>query len=207
MTDTTIAATAKKRAQIADHDLISAPGVLVDDIQLARGIRYTDKASGKYFDWPINIPQKAIDKGLTAEDFTGTELMMFAIFGAKTKATNETSRVRQKNGKVGNAEQELEALDEVFGSIKNNVWKEEAEGGGGSRTDKELLATIVVELLGESKGDKAAWLARFNAEPDHDDPKKCTRGLPYMRQVLKTEAGEEYKKRSGKVGPSLASLV
>ena len=189
MTDTTTNAPAEKsRTAIAKHEFISTAAdgtvTLVDDIQQATGIRYTDKGSEKSFDYAIPGAQ------------AGTPLTMLAIFGAKTKATNETSRVRQNNGKVNNAELELEALDEVFESITNGVWREQAEGGGGTRTDKDLLATVLLEMLGESaKGDKAHYVARFESD------------LPYMRQVLKSEAGTEYRKRAGKQGPAVSTLA
>jgi hypothetical protein len=122
---------------------------------------------------------------------------MLALFGAKTKATNETSRVRNgKNGGVSNPQEELEALDEVFQSITDGVWREKAEGGGGTRTDKNLLATCLIELLGAgAKGDAAHYVKRFE-----DD-------VAYMRKVLKSDAGEEYRKRAGKAGPAVESLA
>ena len=194
MTDTTTAAGAPaaaespKRIAIAQHDFIATDDAgaikLVDDIQTATGIRYTDKASGKVFDYAI--------PGATA----GTTLTMLAVFGAKTKATNETSRVRQNNGKVNNGEMELEALDEVFESITKGVWREQAEGGSGSRTDKPLLATVLVEMLGESaKGDVAYYVARFESDSK------------YMQAVLKSEAGDEYRKRAGKQRPAVSTLA
>lgn len=192
MTDTTAnpapapTPAADKRTAIAKHEFI-APGeggaiTLVDDIQLATGIRYTDRASGESFDYVI--------PGATA----GSPLTMLAIFGAKTKATNETSRQRQ-NGKV-DATSQLEALDEVFESISKGVWREQAEGGGGSRTDKTLLATVLLEMLGTAaKGDAAHYVQRFTDDAN------------YMRQVLKSEAGAEYRKRAGKQGPAVNTLA
>jgi hypothetical protein len=90
----------------------------------------------------------------------------------------------------------MEALDEVFGSISDGVWREKAEGGGGTRTDKALLAQVLIELLGSNaKGDVAHYVTRFT-----DD-------VTYMRKVLKSDAGEEYRKRAGKVGPAVESLA
>jgi hypothetical protein len=194
MTDQTQAAPAAtpvtnpevKRESIALHELISAPGGEHTDIQSAVGIRYTDKASKTAFEYIIPGAQP------------GTPLTMLALFGAKTKATNETSRVR--NGAGGDTTAQMEALDEVFESITNGVWREKAEGGGGTRTDKELLAQVLVEMLGEkaNPGGVDHYVARFN---DGEE------GLKYMRLVLKSEAGEAYRKRVGKAQPALATLA
>lgn len=178
--------TSKTRAGIALHELIAAPGGEHTDMQTAVGIRYTDKTTNQKFEYII--------PGATA----GSPLTMLALFGAKTKATNESSRVRNgKNGGVSNPVEELEALDEVFESITNGVWREKAEGGGGSRTDKDLLATVLVEMLGEkaNAGGVAHYIQRFV-----DD-------VTYMRKVLKSDAGDEYRRRAGKQGPAVESLA
>jgi hypothetical protein len=192
MTDThTVATTAPvtspdvKRESIALHELIAAPGGEHTDIHTAVGIRYTDKASKSVFEYMIPGAQ------------AGSPLTMLALFGAKTKATNETSRVR--NGTGGDTTAQMEALDEVFESITNGVWREKAEGGGGTRTNKELLAQVLVEMLGErAKGDVAHYVAKFD---DGDE------GLKYMRLVLKSDAGEAYRKRVGKAVPALDTLA
>jgi hypothetical protein len=180
MTDTTQSPTA--RAGVAKHEFIDANGNVVEGIELAKGIRYTDRASGKGKDY-IPTDPKAI--------------LMLALFGAKTKATNETSRVRNgKNGGQSNPTEELEALDEVFESIDQGVWREKAEGGGGSRTDKALLATVLIEMLGTgAKGDVAHYVARFESDKT------------YMQKVLKSDAGAEYRTRAGKAGPAVDTLA
>lgn len=179
MTD--ITAAPAKREQVAEHKLLNANGELVDDITVATGIRYIDKASGDSFDWQIPDNKSRL---------------MLALFGAKTKATNVTSRVRQKNGKVGDSEKELEALDEVFGQLDKEIWREEAEGGGGSRTNKELLGTVLLEMLGTTaKGDLAFYVGRLV-----DDAK-------YLKAVLASDAGEEYRKRKGGARPAVNTLA
>lgn len=192
MTDTT---TTEKVDRVAKHELIATKGGEHLTIETAAGIRYTDRASGSVFEQIIPLPAKAVQAGLTHQDFIGTPIMMFALFGAKTKATNETSRVR--NGKDGDTTQQMEALDEVFSSIcDDGVWREKAAGGGGSRTDKALLAQVFVEMLGSAaKGDAAYYAAKFESD------------LPYMRKVLASEAGNEYRKRVGKAPVSAASLA
>src|SRR3982751_3606294 len=174
------AAPEEKRERQAKHELIATSGGEHVGIDEATGIRYTDIESGQKFEYLIPGAQP------------GSPLTMLALFGAKTKATNETSRVR--NGQQGGSVAQMEALDEVFESITNGVWREKAEGGGGSRTDRDLLATVLLEMLGRSaKGDQAVYVKRFE-----DDPK-------YLRLVLKSDAGEEYRKRAGKTGPAINS--
>jgi hypothetical protein len=184
MTDTTTNETTSRTA-VAKHELIAVKGGEHVSIDTAVGIRYTDRSTNQTFEY------------LIPDAKAGTPLTMLALFGAKTKATNETSRVRNgKNGGVSNPVEEMEALDEVFGSISDGVWREKAEGGGGTRTDKALLAQVLVELLGAgAKGDAAHYAKRFE-----DD-------VTYMRKVLKSDAGEEYRKRAGKVGPAVESLA
>jgi hypothetical protein len=184
-TMTDVSTAADKRTAKAKHEFIDQNGNVVDGIEAAVGIRYTDLTSGKGFDYKI------------VDAKPGSSLTMLAIFGAKTKATNETSRVRNgKNGGVSNPIEELEALDEVFESITNGVWREKAEGGGGSRTDKALLATVLIELLGASaKGDVAHYVSRFESDKT------------YMQKVLKSDAGIEYRNRAGKAGPAVDTLA
>jgi hypothetical protein len=181
MTDITTPAIDKREA-VAKHELIAVKGGEHVSIDLAVGIRYTDRTSGQVFEYLI--------PGAKA----GTPLTMLALFGSKTKATNETSRVR--NGAGGDTTAQMEALDEVFESITNGVWREKAEGGGGTRTDKSLLATVLIELLGtNAKGNVDHYVKRFT-----DD-------IAYMRKVLKSDAGDEYRKRAGKTGPAIDSLA
>ena len=187
MTDTTTTTPATDKVERkAKHELLLADGSVTTDIATAVGIRYTDlSGTQKPFEYMIPGAQ------------AGSPLTMLALFGAKTKATNETSRVRNgKNGGVSNPVEELEALDEVFESITNGTWREKAEGGGGSRTDKMLLATVLIEMLGATaKGDAAHYAARFESDKS------------YMQKVLKSDAGTEYRKRAGKVGPAVDSLA
>jgi len=186
MTDTTIAdapAPADKRDAVAKHEMIAAPGGEHVAITEAAGIRYTDRKSGQVFEYII--------PGVTP----GSAAAMLAIFGAKTKATNEASRVR--NGLKGSVDEEFEAIDEVFTNITNGVWREKAEGGGGSRTDKGLLAIVLVEMLGErAQGTAVEYQNRLETEDG------------YLRKVLSNDAIKaEYRKRAGKTGPTIDALV
>jgi len=183
-TNTTTASPADKREAVAKHELIAAAGGEHTAIESAIGIRYTDKASGNVFEY------------LIPDAKAGSPLTMLALFGAKTKATNETSRVR--NGTGGDTTAQMEALDEVFESITNGVWREKAEGGGGSRTDKELLAKILVEQLGTqaNAGGAPFYVQRMTDEKG------------YIRKVLSNDSiKDEYRKRSGKASVALDTLA
>src|SRR3954463_9914673 len=90
-----------KRESVAKHELITEPGgEHTSDITKALGIRYVDKASGEKFEFML------------PDAIAGHPMTMLALFGAKTKATNEASRVR--NGQGGDTTAQFEAIDEVF---------------------------------------------------------------------------------------------
>lgn len=171
------------RLGVAKHELIAEPGGEHLDMQTATGIRYTDKASGETFEYLIPGAQ------------AGTALTMLALFGAKTKATNEASRVR--NGENGTTAEQMEAIDEVFANITKGIWREKAEGGGGSRTDKRLLATVLVESLGDkAQGTIDTYQNRLETEDG------------YLKKVMSVDAIKtEYRKRAGKTGPALETLA
>lgn len=172
-----------KRQSVAKHELIAAPGGDHVNITEAVGIRYTDKTSGEKFEYiiPDAVP--------------GTAITMLALFGAKTKATNEASRVR--NGQGGDTQAQFEAIDEVFQNITQGVWREKAEGGGGSRTDKALLAAVLIDALGEkAQGTVDTYQQRLETEE------------AYYKKVWSNEQIKaEYKRRAGKTGPAITDLV
>jgi hypothetical protein len=187
MTDTTQAgeATTTKRESVAKHELIAAANGEHTSIDKAIGIRYTDKTSGTVFEYLI--------PGATA----GSAQTMLALFGAKTKATNEASRVR--NGQNGDVTAQFEAIDEVFENITNGIWREKAEGGGGSRTDKAVLAAVLVEFLeaaGKLQGTVDTYLNRLETEDG------------YMKKVMSNdEIKSAYRRKVGKTGPAADDLA
>lgn len=190
MTDTTVTTeapvpttAADKREAVAKHELIAAAGGPHVAITEATGIRYTDRKSGQAFEYIL-------------KDATpGTALTMLALFGAKTKATNEASRVR--NGDGGGTDEQMEAIDEVFANLDKGIWREKAEGGGGSRTDKRLLAEILVTALGErAQGTIDTYQHRLETEEG------------YLKKVMGNDAIKtEYRKRAGKTGVAVDALV
>lgn len=190
MTNIDTAATAEtttladdKRQSVAKHELIAEAGGEHVDITKAVGIRYTDKTTGEKFEYLI--------PGAVA----GAPITLLALFGAKTKATNEASKVR--NGSGGDTTAQFEAIDEVFANISQGIWREKAEGGGGSRTDKALLAQVLIDALGEkAQGTVDTYQNRLETEE------------AYYKKVWSNEQIKaEYKRRAGKTGPAIDALA
>lgn len=182
--DTTTAAPADdKRASVAKHELIAVAGGDHVNITEAVGIRYTDKVSGEIFEYLIPGAQP------------GTALTMLALFGAKTKATNEASRVR--NGQGGGTTAQFEAIDEVFTNITNGVWREKAEGGGGTRTKLDVLARVLIDALGDkAQGTVDTYQNRLETDES------------YKKKVWSNDAIKAaYKAAIGKTGPALGDLA
>lgn len=184
MSDTdTATAPAAKRESVAKHELIAAPGEEHVGMEAATGIRYTDRASGEIFEYML--------PGATA----GTAITMLALFGAKTKATNEASRVR--NGENGTTAEQMEAIDEVFANLEKGIWREKAEGGGGSRTDKRVLAEVLIAALGDkAQGTVDTYQYRLETEEG------------YLKKVMGNDAIKAaYRKAVGKTGPAIDTLA
>lgn len=182
-TESTAPAGDDKRAGVAKHELIAVPGGEHVDITEAVGIRYTDRATGDKFEYIFDGAKP------------GTDITMLALFGAKTKATNEASRVR--NGDKGTTTEQLEAIDEIFDKIRRGIWREKAEGGSGTRTDKKLLAEVLIEMLGEkAAGTVDTYQNRLETEDG------------YFKKVWSNDdIKTEYNRRKGKTSPALETLA
>lgn len=172
-----------KRESVAKHELIAIAGGPHVAMTAAIGIRYTDRKSGQAFEYVIPDAKP------------GTAATMLALFGAKTKATNEASRVR--NGDQGGTDEQMEAIDEVFANLDKGIWREKAEGGGGSRTDKHLLAEILIAALGDkAQGTVDTYQNRLETEEG------------YLKKVMGNDAIKtEYRKRAGKKTVEVDALV
>lgn len=176
-------ADAPKRESVAKHELIAERGGKHVDITEATGIRYMDKSSGTVFEYMIPNAK------------AGDPITLLALFGAKTKATNEASRVR--NGQGGDTEAQFEAIDEVFANIDKGVWREKAEGGSGSRARYDVLAAILVEMLGDkAQGTVDTYQNRLETDEDY---RKKVRSNP--------DIAAEYKKRTSKTQVAVTDLV
>lgn len=132
-----VAATADGKAdvkavkeRVATHELLDASGAVVDDEELASGIRYTLNATGKSFDFQVPGAQP------------GSVTTMLAIFGAKTLATNEASQVRQKD----DTGDQLGAIQERFELLATGKWVDRT-GGVGAKVDLDALAQAIANAF------------------------------------------------------------
>lgn len=194
MSNTENTAAPDSKRKVADHFLLAADGSVTKRMEEAVGIRYVavDKA---------DAPFTFMFDGATP----GSALTMLAIFGAKTKATNEASRVR--NGEGGGADEQLSAIEEVFEQLTKGVWREKAEGGGGARIDRDKVAEALVSLL----GDKAAGPAMIYAQrfvDGYEVKGKQLTGDEYFKFVWSNDdVKARYRKLTGKTGPALDTLA
>lgn len=194
MSDTANTTAKPEKRKVADHYLLGADGTVVKTMEEAVGIRYVS----------INRPQQPFDfifEGATA----GSALAMLACFGAKTKATNEASRVR--NGEGGGDDEQLSAIEEVFESLKNGVWREKGEGGG-SRIDRQTVAEVLVSLLGDKADGTVDTIAqRFTDGHTTAKHGKMT-GEQYFKLVWSNDKVKAaYRTAKGQTGPALDDLA
>lgn len=152
---------AREKAK-AEHKLIDADGIVVDDIAAATGIRYVDLETREVVDVQVY-------------GFNHKGILMLALFGAKTKATNTASQCRQR-GESG-AEQ-IAAIRADFATIADGEWPER-EGGGGGRVNVDALAVAFVDLQVK---------ARKVAKDQHEAV------LPGVREKLAQKPVEDLRK-------------
>lgn len=194
MSETTTNEKDSKR-KVADHFLIAANGEYTKRMEEAVGIEY------KSIHRP-DAPFKFIFDGATP----GTALTMLALFGAKTKATNEASRVR--NTDKGDVDEELSAIEEVFEQLNNGVWREKAEGGAGSRIDRRTVAEVLVELLGDKVDGTVDTVAQRFVDGHTTAKGKALTGDEYFKFVWSNDAVKAgYRKKKGQTGPVLDELA
>lgn len=152
---------AREKAK-AEHKLIDANGVVVDDIAAATGVRYVDLESREVIDVQVAT-------------FAPKGILLLALFGAKTKATNTASQCRQR-GESGS--EQVAAIRGDFATIAAGEWPER-EGGGGGRVNIDALATAFVDLQVK---------ARKVAKDQHDAV------LPGVREKLAQKPIEDLRK-------------
>ena len=155
--DTATATESTKREGKAEHGYVGPAGTEVDKIELATGISYKNLATGKVFAYQI--------PGATP----GAESTMLAIFGAKTKATNTASGVRNDKKDPGTPEDEDAAIAEFFTELKQGNWPGDRGGGGGRAVDIDLLLEAMAAQFKREKkpfdGDK--YRARLTDDADY----------------------------------------
>ena len=184
----------ENKRKVADHFLLDAAGNVTKRMEEAVGIRYV----------AVDAPSQPFTLMLDGAT-PGHITTMLALFGAKTKATNEASRVR--NGEGGGADEQLSAIEEVFEQLGKGVWREKAEGGGGSRIDWGVVAESLHSILGaKAAGDVAHYAARLGAGAPTDALDKAQ--ADYRKQVWSNDAVKaDYRKRTGKTGATVDSLA
>lgn len=154
------------RQQVAKHYLLLPDGTVTKDIEEATGIRYEDITSKEVFDFQL------------AGAEPGKPITMLALFGSKTKATNEASQYRQAvdRGDEVDVESQVVAIREAFAMIETGVWREKSEGGF-ARIDRAALAQAIIDVKQAANApheDEAFYTQKLT-----DDPKY----LRLVRQV------------------------
>lgn len=175
-----------KRAQVAKHELLMADGRVTTRMEEATGIRYTVVATGKSFEYQTGGEP-------------GNPLTMLAVFGAKTKATNEASSHRQAVQRGDDVDgDEYDSVEDAFVNIDGGVWREKAAGvSRGPKYDNAILAFVLHAALGTSaKGDVAHYADRLEAD-------KGYRAKVVGRDDIKAAYWAEAAKR-GQAKPSAA---
>lgn len=190
MQETTTETTKRK---VAEHALIDAAKNVVETEEEARGISYTLLENSEKFEW-------------VADEATEAELVLLAIFGAKTLATNETSQARNNPKGSASADEQIAAVRERFALIRGGQWVDRTrEGVGVARVDKDALAEAICRVLVASGkktqaevdgGHKAATRERLENEPAY---------LRKARQV--PQVADEYTKIVGRPTATVDDLV
>lgn len=178
-----------KRERVAKHELLDASGNVVDDMEKAVGIRYTDVQSGLTTSF---VPDMAKPGALWA-----------ALFGLKTLATNEASQVRQADG---TAQEEIDAIEERFAKMFADADPAfvDRTRAGGPRYDLPTLAKALTNVMIASgtwaESDRADKEAKALAAMQADAKKVGT-----FRSLDGVDA--EYKKLRGAKVTSAADVA
>ena len=161
---------------------------VVEAIEEATGIAYKDVATGESFAYAI--------PGAVA----GSVLTMFAIFGAKTRATNAASAARQKRERdSAYVQSDIDYIRETFAETIDGTWAVTGDGARAPAYDLDVLADVLVDLIGKATG-KTQDKAKVKAKLESD--------LKYRRGATgNTDVKVEYLRRVGKSGGDLNSLA
>jgi hypothetical protein len=131
-----------KREQVAVHEFIDAAGAVQENIELATGIKYTDKATGKVFTYQI------------PDAVAGSPVTMLAVFGAKTKATNSASAARQARLRDSAFTQDdIDYVNGVFADIQPGQWEKPGEGSKREpKYDLDILTGVICDVIKAATG-------------------------------------------------------
>jgi hypothetical protein len=122
------------RKQVAKHELLDSAGSLVEEEELATGIRYTLLANNQTFDF---------QSGMTP----GERNTMLVVFGAKTLATNETSALRNSTKGAATPDEQIDAVRERFALLETGKWVDRTREGVGAKIDLDALANAICNVL------------------------------------------------------------
>lgn len=168
------------RKQVAKHELLDSGGAVVEQEELATGIRYTLIENDQKFEFQSGLEP-------------GKLLTMLALFGAKTLATNESSQVRNNPKGAGTADEMIEAVRERFALLDSGKWVDRTREGVGAAVDKDALAEAIVRVV-ESEGksiDKAKVRAKLEDDRNYvrnsrQHPKVATEYAAIVGKPAKT---------------------
>lgn len=184
---TTTTAAKAKREKKAIHGYIGPDGSAVEELEQATGVSYKDVATGKSI--MLNLAE--------AGGKPGARLTMAAVFGLKTKFTNEASGNR--NAADGPKVDDIAAIQSWLDEFKDGQWSVAGEGAAkGPKWNLDVLASVLAELIGKNIG-KTLDISKVR-EKLNDDVK-------YRRDAMKNpDVILAYNKAAGTSGPTLASL-
>lgn len=172
--------------KLAEHGLIAADGTAVEDEEAAWGISYKiirDKATGDAVDLaPVTY---VFGQNPEAD-------RMFACFGAKTLATNESSAARQSKEGDSSAAGQMEAVKERFALIGTGKWVDRTREGVGAKIDKEALAGAIVDVAAKAGKTLDYQVIRDKLESDPIFV-RTTRQVPAIATEYAARAGRPVK--------------
>jgi hypothetical protein len=122
-----------KRA-VAKHELLDAGGAVVEEEELATGIRYTLLANSQAFDYQSGMEP-------------GKRETLLVVFGAKTLATNETSALRNSTKGSATPDEQMDAVRERFALLETGKWVDRTREGVGAKIDLDALANAICNVM------------------------------------------------------------
>jgi hypothetical protein len=168
----------EKRERVAEHYYLASDGaVLGDDAgeESAEGYRYVLIGVSDPLDWKW-------------DEANESERKMFAVFGAKTLATNESSQLRNNKKKADSektAAAQMQAVKDRFALIRGGQWVDRTREGG-PRIDLDVQAQAIVAIkirdgkANAADGDKLVAETRIKL----NDPEylKKSRSVPAVTE-------------------------
>lgn len=173
------------RKQVAKHELLDSAGNLVEEEELATGIRYTLIANNQSFDFQSSMEP-------------GKRETMLVVFGAKTLATNETSALRNSTKGAATPDEQIDAVRERFALLETGKWVDRTREGVGSKIDLDALAQAICNVgLAEGKyteeqvkTEKMA-LIRQKLDDDKQYARKARQHPPFAAEYAKIKGAAQ----------------